>query len=333
MEEGLSQAGSGLILGKFMPPHRGHQYLVDFALNYVEDLTVIVGSLAAEPIPGELRVAWMREMFPKAKVLHLTDENPQYPHEHPDFWQIWHDSLRRLVPTGPDYLFASEEYGINLAEVLGAKFVPADLGRSLIEVSATDIRQDPMRHWEYIPETVRPYFVRRACLFGPESTGKTVLAQRLARHFKTVYVPEYARGLIKLQGDQVTPDIFPAIVRGQMASEEALARQANRVLICDTDVLTTTLWADWFYGDCPAWIREQADRHGYHLYLLADIDVPWMEDSQRFTRDSRQGFMGRCVEALESRGRRYVRIGGSWEERYNQAVKAVEELLGERGTG
>jgi cytidyltransferase-like protein len=77
---------TGLIIGKFLPPHTGHQYLIDFARNWVDRLTVLVCSLAAEPIPGAMRHAWMREMFPAVNVVHVEDENPQEPHEHPDFW-------------------------------------------------------------------------------------------------------------------------------------------------------------------------------------------------------------------------------------------------------
>lgn len=104
----------GLVLGKFMPPHLGHVYLVDFARAYASDITVVVGTLAREPIPGALRFEWMRELAPSANVVHLTDENPQEPHEHPRFWDIWRESLLRVAPK-PDYVFASEMYGARLA--------------------------------------------------------------------------------------------------------------------------------------------------------------------------------------------------------------------------
>jgi HTH-type transcriptional regulator, transcriptional repressor of NAD biosynthesis genes len=79
MEKGLQKATTGMILGKFMPPHLGHQCLVDFARNYVDNLTVLGCSIQSEPIPGDLRYRWMREMFPDVNVVHVTDENPQEP--------------------------------------------------------------------------------------------------------------------------------------------------------------------------------------------------------------------------------------------------------------
>ncbi|MBF0291229.1 MAG: AAA family ATPase [Nitrospinae bacterium] len=327
MEKFVIKTGTGMILGKFMPPHLGHQYLVDFARNYVDGLTVIVGTLASEPIPGELRHRWMREMFPDVNVYHLTDDNPQYPHEHPDFWRIWHDSIRKAIPVGPDYVFASEDYGWKLAEVLGAKYVPVDHLRELVPVSGSDIREDPMNNWRYIPTCVRPYFARRVCIFGPESTGKSILAKRLAERFDTVYAAEYARGMLALQDDKVFYDDIPRIARGQMASEDSMVKQANRVIFLDTDLITTTIWSDVLFGDCPQWIKDEAERRRYDLYLLMDVDTPWVDDPQRFAPDNREEFLGRFERELASRGRPYVKISGSWDERLERAEIAVDALL------
>src|SRR6185295_5883904 len=115
---------------------------------------------------------------------------------HPEFWSIWERLIRKYVPSGPDFVFASESYGHRLAEVLGAKFIPVDESRTMIDASGTRIRQDPMAHWDDLPECVRPYYVRRVCVFGPESTGKSTLARDLARRLGTVHVAEFARGLL-----------------------------------------------------------------------------------------------------------------------------------------
>jgi HTH-type transcriptional repressor of NAD biosynthesis genes len=323
--ENLSE--TGLILGKFHPPTLGHCYLVDFARHYVRDLTVIVGTIQREEIPGALRVAWMRELFPGVRVVHLTDENPQYPHEHPDFWQIWRASIRKSVPLGPDVVFASEDYGVTLAEVLGARYVPVDHARMARSVSATAVRTDPMGNWEHVPAPVRPYFVRRVCIIGPESTGKTTLAGRLARHFNTMMVPEYARGLIDVLGGQVLDHAFPMFVQGQAASEAALARQANRVLICDSDALTTMLYRRLYYGDCPDYLRAAVERERYDLYLLTDHDTPFVEDPQRNHPHARAWFFDQCVEWLDSRSASFVVLSGGWDARFEIARAAVTALI------
>src|SRR5687768_14796348 len=211
---------TGMLLGKFLPPHLGHQYLVDFARHYVDELIVLVCTLAREPIPGGLRFRWMREMFPQANVrlVHVTDDLPQEPADHPQFWDVWRGVVRRYIPegSGPDYVFASESYGYKLAEVLGATFIPVDPSRQLVPVSGTAIRTDPMANWKYLPAAVRPYFVRRVCLFGPESTGKTTLAARLAEHFDTVWVSEHARPLLDPKAGVCEESDIPRIARGQV---------------------------------------------------------------------------------------------------------------------
>src|SRR6476620_7186966 len=98
---------TGMLLGKFMPPHLGHVYLGEFAARSVDQLTIVVCSLASEPIPGELRFAWMRELFPFSNVVHLTDDLPQTPEEHPDLWPLWRAALRRVLPDRRDCVFAS----------------------------------------------------------------------------------------------------------------------------------------------------------------------------------------------------------------------------------
>jgi HTH-type transcriptional regulator, transcriptional repressor of NAD biosynthesis genes len=318
---------SGLVLGKFMPPHLGHAYLVDFAQNYVERVTVVVGTLEREPIPGDLRYAWMKELFPRANVVHLAEELPQEPSEHPDFWALWQASLKRVHPEPLDFVFASEPYGFKLAEVLGAEFVPVDIARSLVPVTGSAVREDPLGHWRYIPPCVRPYFVKRVCLFGPESTGKSILAKRLAEHYETVYAEEYARPLLALKDNACGYGDIERIGRGQWASEEALARQANRVLISDTDMLTTSIWSEALFGKCPSWLKEEAARRRYDLTLLCDIDSPWHDDGTRFFPDDREGFMRRCLKALGDGGRHYVKIGGTWDERFEGACEAIDALL------
>ncbi len=320
---------TGMLLGKFLPPHLGHVFLGEFAGRYVEHLTIVVCTLAREPIPGELRYRWMRELFPFDNVVHLGDDLPQHPGEHPDFWALWKSALQRVLPCRPDLVFASEDYGVPLAEVLGGRFVPVDRARAAVPTSGSAIRADPLGHWDYLPRCVRPYFVKRVCVFGPESTGKTTLARRLAERFATAWVPEYARTLLEAQGGRLTPADLPHIVRGQAAAEDALARNARKVLICDTDPLTTLVWSEVLYGTCDPFVRQQAEKRSYDLYLLLDVDVPWVADVVRYLPQERRAFFERCRAELERRGRRHVHLRGSWDERWVRACEAVERLLSE----
>lgn len=169
--------------------------------------------------------------------------------------------------------------------------------------------------------------MKRVCLIGPESTGKSKLSHDLAVHYRTVYVPEFARTWLNPKQGICQSDDIPIIAHGQIASEDALARRANRVLFCDTDVLLTTIWSTVLFGGCPDSIRKIAEDRKYDLYLLLDVDVPWVDDSQRFLPHRRAEFFDLCRSSLEAATRPFQTLRGNWAERFAQACKHVDKLL------
>lgn len=311
-----------------MPPHTGHLALIEFASRLCDELTVVVGTLPDEPIPGELRYRWMNELCPAQRVLHLKDPNPSYPHQHPDFWTIWRDSLQRICKRPIDLVFASEEYGEPLARVLNAQFVPNNAGRDLLPVSGTAVRAHPEAYWSYLPPVVRAYYARRVLLFGPESTGKTTLGKALAEHFGGCFVPEYARTCLLGHEETFRLVDLDLVAAGQVASEEAMARYADRpLLFCDTDPLITELWSMELFGAVSDAVRQLALQSRHDLILLLDVDIPWVADPMRYRPNRRVEFMQACREALERQGKDYVLIQGEGEQRTRQAIRAVEKLL------
>ncbi len=317
---------TGLFLGKFMPPHKGHAVLAYFAENYVDELFIVVGSLKNEPISGDIRFKWMSEMFPNSTVLHLQEELPQLPEEHPDFWQLWHDALTNILPKSLDYVFAGEDYGENLAKTLGAQFIPANMGRELIPTSGTDIRNQPFKNWHYIPETIRPYFVKKVCLIGAESTGKTMLTEKLAKHFETIHVPEYAYSLINSKGKDLSKNDMKTIAKGQISSENALVRYANKLLICDTDIITTSIWHEILFGDCPEWLENEAGKGHYDITFMMDTNTEWVDDIHRYSLETQSFFQQRCIEKLELHKRKYITLSGDWSEKFDTACLHIDGL-------
>ena len=311
-----------------MPPHAGHLSLVEFASGLVEELTVVVGSLEGEPIPGELRHRWMSQLCSRHRVVHLTDPNPSYPDEHPDFWEIWRDSLLRVSGRPIDLLFASEEYGRQLAQALGARFVPNNAGRELLQVSGTQIRANPTACWRFLPPPVRGYYAKRVLLFGPESTGKTTLGEALANHFQGQFVPEYARTYLLGHEEDFTLEDLDLVASGQVASEDAIACHGGRpLLFCDTDATITELWSMELFGEVREPVRKLSEQSRHDLILLLDVDIPWVADPMRYRPERRQEFMAACVEALERYGRDYVLIQGEGEVRLQRAIAAVGDFL------
>ncbi|MEJ1971401.1 MAG: ATP-binding protein [Lacunisphaera sp.] len=180
----------------------------------------------------------------------------------------------------------------------------------------------------------------RIAVYGPESTGKTELATKLAAHFGAPLVAEYARERWDQQGALGLEDMLP-IAHEQWRREDAAAAQCHvlrdiargrgRLVICDTDVLTTMLWSDLLYGTTPDELRRGAEKRckNYALYLLLDIDVPFAPDPQRCFPDpaDREKAMRVWRGALERRRLPFELIRGDWAARERLAIAAVERLL------
>lgn len=317
---------TGLVIGKFMPVHAGHQHLIDFARARVSRLELILFTKPAEPIPGPLRAAWLRELYPAVAVHHIDQDGP-VDYDSGQAWEFWIQAIRKAVPVGPDLVFSSEPYGDELARRLGARHVLVDADRARVPVSATQVRENPLAHWGFLPAPVRAYYARRVCVLGAESTGKTTLAAALAGHFGTVWVPEFARAYLLANGNVVERADMLQIARGQAASEERLAREANRLLVTDTNLLTTHIWHEHYFGDCPDEIRRLADERTAHLYLVCGPEVPWVPDELRDSPGHRAQFHERFCTELTKRGLPFVVLAGSHTKRLAQAVAVVERLL------
>jgi NadR type nicotinamide-nucleotide adenylyltransferase len=237
------------------------------------------------------------------------------------------NEILQLLPQKPDYLFTSQDNGRQMADSLGCRHIAVDPQKLVIPANSRQIETNPLQYWQYLPSCVRPHYLRKVCIFGPESTGKTTLTVNLAKHFQTIAVPEYARPYLEAQDNNLSQEDLPFIVRGHIASEEALAHEASKVIFSDTDIITTVIWSNWLYGNCDPWIEKKADERQYDLYLITDVDVPWVEDPLRYLPEDRQNFLDYCIKELEKRDRPYVRISGSWKQRLDTAIKAVENLL------
>ena len=336
----------GLVLGKFLPLHNGHLHLVKTAAALTDRLTVLVCTLPDDPIPGAIRAEWMREMAasigPHVRVVHVEEQVPQAPDEHPCFWEIWKDLCWRHAGR-VDVVFTSEFYGDELARQLGARHHMVDLLRKAFPVSGTAVREDTFRSWEQIPPPVRAYYAARIALVGPESSGKTTLAARLAAAYGTVWVPEYGRehterltarpGSTDWVAGFAASDI-ETIVRVQAEREDEAARQANRLLFCDTELLTTRVWSEILLGECPAHVRSACESRTYDLYLLMAPDIPWVDDGTRVMPDRRTWHFERLQALLDEQKRPYVVVEGTFEERLTSATAAIDaRWFGLRSTG
>jgi HTH-type transcriptional repressor of NAD biosynthesis genes len=164
----------------------------------------------------------------------------------------------------------------------------------------------------------------RVCLIGPECTGKTETAKRLAGHFGTVWVPEFAREYAEGVGRELTYADVEAIGRGQIANEDRISPNASSILILDTDLISTWVYSNAYYGAAPEWIEPEARRRRADLYLLTDIDIAFEPDDARAADEHRPAHLIAFREALAHFGAKWELISGVGELRVERAVTAIE---------
>jgi NadR type nicotinamide-nucleotide adenylyltransferase len=232
-------------------------------------------------------------------------------------------------------LFASESYGYKMAEVLDCKFVPVDTRRETVAISGTALRQDPFSHWERLHPVVRPYFVKRVAVAGLPSAEKAAFTRALAGHYHTCCAGDYAAGLLADFSDNFgayepkRTDVS-TMARGQIASEEALARQANRLLFADSESLALIEYARKRFGAAAGWIEDAARGANYALTLLLDpagfTQNPQPGSASPFGSEA-EAFAW-WQQALTRAGRRFTVIGGkTWDERRINAIEALDQVF------
>jgi NadR type nicotinamide-nucleotide adenylyltransferase len=168
----------------------------------------------------------------------------------------------------------------------------------------------------------------RVVVTGSECTGKTTLAEALATHYGAPCVPEYVRRFVVEKGSAPEYRDVEAIAHGQVELEDRLAAGAGRLLVQDTDLVSTLIYSRHYYGDCPLWIDLALRERAADLYLLAGIDVPWEADGDQRDRGNRREEMQELFRrALIERGLTYLEIGGSETERLDVATGAIDRLL------
>jgi len=179
-----------------------------------------------------------------------------------------------------------------------------------------------------------PSDIIKIVMFGPESTGKTTLAQALAAHYNTKWVPEYAREYLqeKWNREQKTcepKDLIP-IAEGQIHLENKLTKQANKILFCDTDLLETKVYSEAYYlGNCDPILEKYAVENTYNLYFLTYIDVPWEKDDLRDKPEEREEMFDYFKNTLDTYNKGYVLLKGDFESRMKTAINHVEKLIQE----
>lgn len=163
-------------------------------------------------------------------------------------------------------------------------------------------------------------------LTGSESTGKTELAHRLGEHFRAPVAEEFVRNYAAERGGKLDFEDHGPIARGQMASEDAAIARAGELVILDTDLVSTLVYCEHYFGHCPVWITQEARARAGDLYLLLATDVPWVADGVRDRGDQRDELHGLFRQKLREMTLIYMEIGGGREQRFDNAIAAIRRI-------
>lgn len=337
---------TGLVVGKFWPPHRGHQWLLETAATQVAELVVLVyANPDAAATPAALRANWIRALYrgdelaegPRIgttplRVFALSAEADGVPPDaaeddtHREFVRRW------LAKEGirVDVVFSSEPYGPGFAHHIGAAHVAVDPGRVHLPISGTRVRENPSDAAAFLHPlvaaqlgTVPPARVPRVTFLGAESSGKSTLCEALAQAYGTVWVPEYGRTLHEQKNGNLEFDDLLYIARRHAELEDEAALQAREVLFCDTSAATTALYSYYYFHRCDPALQAMAAVCGQryaHTFVCAPT-VPFEQDGWRGPEALRSFQHGTILMQLDFYRIPYTLVEGTVEERVQQVRK------------
>ena len=329
---------SGLVLGKFFPPHRGHLYLIDTAIENCELVHVIVCNNINQYIPGELRVKTLNEIYKdKNVIIHSMNDIhlPQHDYECnslDEFYTLWIPEVYKLIDK-IDCVFTSETYGDDFAKYLGVEHFLLDIERKKYPISGTKIRSNPFDTWEFIPKEIKPFFVKRIAIMGPESVGKSVMTKKLATYFNTNFLVEYGRLVYENNGNKVGIKDFIPISEGRQSLEDWTIKESNKLLFCDTEDITTYIFSKMY---CPDEYKQTEEyflnvlktKPKYDLYLLLKPDCKSKQDGTRNFLKERDEHYDVIKSELIKYGCNFFEISGTkWESRLNDCVTVIKSEL------
>ena len=342
---------AGLVVGKFCPLHKGHELLIQTALESCEQVVVIsYAKPGYERCERSNRDRWLSELFPsvahlviddawlkaqmdQGRALRYTqvphDDEPELTHRTFTAW-VCHELMEQTV----DAVFTSEDYGDGFAEVLTEYFhdhagqsepvthVCVDKARVSIPISGTQIRGKPFNHQAYISPEVYASFVDRVVIYGAESTGKTTLCAALADRLATQWVPEYGRQLWEEKDGELNLSDMSLIGETQIRHELDYTAFAQKFLICDTSPLTTLFYSKAMFGIAAPGLEEQAKRQYKHTFLCSP-DIEFVQDGTRQDTAFRDRQHAWYLTELTSRKINYTLLKGDVETRVSDVLEEI----------
>ena len=324
----LNNPKVGLTLGKFAPFHRGHQLMIETAIAEMDEVIVLIYDDPIINISLSIRAGWIREIYPEITVIEGVN-SPNDTGYTPEIMKIQDDYvLKVLNGKNVSHFYSSEPYGEHISLALNAVNRQVDLSRSTISISATKIREDAFKHKQFIHPIVYKDLITKVVLLGAPSTGKTTLAEQLAIHFNTQWMPEYGREYWEKHqvNNRLTLEDLVIIAQTHIKKEDAFVQQSNQYLFSDTNAITTYLFSLDYHGTALKELEDlaivAASRHD--VIFLCDTDIPYDDTWDRSGDVKRKAFQQHIINDLESRHLKYHILQGSVEARIAEVEKVLQ---------
>lgn len=314
-----------LVFGKFMPLHKGHELVIRRAFDYSSDVTIVLyDGKYDERMPTGKRLDWLEHLYPQAKaIVSVRDPIFDGTGDDPKYAEVYADGLEFLGQF--DYVFSSEPKYDRFADLLGAEHVLVDPTRSQIPCSGTNIRNDLFKWRTWLDSYVYSSLIQKVVFVGTESTGKSTLAEAMAKRHNTEWVHEYGR---ELWGEQNWSGSFSDMLkigREQITREVEASHVSRDYLFCDTNAWTTLQWSLMAYKtyDYRLWDLVYQTYRDY-TWILCDNDFGWIQDGTRELDGHKSiDFQEQHIQSLEDWEIPYQSVSGSLEDRMEQVDNII----------
>ncbi|WP_281637892.1 AAA family ATPase [Flavobacterium marginilacus] len=317
----------GLTLGKFAPFHKGHQLMIETAIKEVNELIVLIYDDPIINIPLSIRAGWIREIYPQIEVIEGVN-SPNDSGYTPEIMKIQEDYVSEVLGNRSiTHFYSSEPYGVHMSVALNAVNRQVDISRNSIPISATKIREDAFKNKKFIHPVVYKDLITKVVLLGAPSTGKTTLAEKLAVHFDTQWMPEYGREYWENHqvNKRLTLEDLLKIAEIHIEKEDALILESNRFLFSDTNAITTYLFSLDYHGKALEALENLAKtaENRHDIIFVCDTDIPYDDTWDRSGDVKRKEFQQTIIEDLNARNLKYYLLKGTVDERIEQVSNVL----------
>jgi HTH-type transcriptional repressor of NAD biosynthesis genes len=278
----------GFYGGKFLPVHQGHVFAIttgacEMDKFYVvlctdekeeEKLGIEAGTFYATP---QKRISWIGQIIadmPNVELIHINEYR----------FKEGSKLIKKAIPHPITHVYSSERsYGPIFEELYpGARHVLVDEERKAYPISATEIRSDPYSNWDMLPKVVRKDFVKKVCIVGTESCGKSTMVKYLAKLYNTNYVHEVGMDYCEKHSNQLTEQMFDEIAMEHYNLVDKKSEDSNKVLFIDTEAVTTQYYLDMYLRGSSKLIDSIAAIQKYDMYIFLEPTVDWVDNGYRF---------------------------------------------------